>query len=144
MGPYSLFVLVKVRFNIAISIHLMLFQSTAISARYTACHRADLLSRRSKKVCGLNISWLSLSDLPVEGLQIAFSPGQCLMAIRKDDGVVELKPIEYSQGALSDINKDSSESLKASLEYRRLIQISELWTDHQPFRNPDEQLRMAV
>ena len=47
----------------------------------------------------------------VAGLHTAFSPCQCIIAIRKDDGSIELKHVEYTQGPLTELKEDGSKSL---------------------------------
>jgi hypothetical protein len=41
-------------------------------------------------------------------LHTAFSPCQCIIAGRKDDGSVELKNVEYTQGPLTELKEDGS------------------------------------
>ena len=44
----------------------------------------------------------------VQGLHTAFSPCQCIIAVRKDDGSIELKNVEYTQGPLTELKEDGS------------------------------------
>ena len=44
----------------------------------------------------------------VKGLHTAFSPCQCIIAVRKDDGSIELKNVEYTQGPLTELKEDGS------------------------------------
>jgi hypothetical protein len=44
----------------------------------------------------------------IKGLHTAFSPCQCIIAVRKDDGSVELKNVEYTQGPLAELKEDGS------------------------------------
>jgi hypothetical protein len=54
----------------------------------------------------------------IEGLHTAFSPCQCIIAVRKDDGSIELKNVEYTQGSLTELKEDGS---KLSHEPVRLL-----------------------
>jgi hypothetical protein len=44
----------------------------------------------------------------VIGLHTAFSPCQCIIAVRKDEGSIELKNVEYTQGPLTELKEDGS------------------------------------